>query len=167
MDKLNHLKFILQRIDHYYNGVNLKGTFFLGVNTFILGGCLASFQSDGVVNTYDIWLLLSFLLVVLLSLISVAFVLWAILPFLNHGKSYDYESIIFFGSIANRSFKQFHQEVEQISTDSFEKDITRQIHILSAGLQSKYIRIRNAGVFLFLSLTSTIPFFYQILQSKP
>lgn len=166
MEKLERLKFIMQRIDHYYNGVNTKGTFFLGVNTFILGGCLAAFQSTEVAQVSNIWLTINFLLIAVTGLLSIAFVLWAILPFLSTGSSYDYESVIFFGVIAKKEFKDFKKSIDECSSDAFSDDMTRQIHILAGGLRAKYAKVRNAGFLLFAAVLLVIPFFYQIIKLK-
>ena len=32
------LQFIINRYDHYYDSVNNKGQFYLGFNTFLIGG---------------------------------------------------------------------------------------------------------------------------------
>lgn len=163
MDKIERLKFTIQRIDHYYSGVNFKGSFFLGVNTFLLGGCLASLQSDSL-DQIGLQVGINFLLIALTSLLSIAYVLWAILPFLKNGKSYDYESLIFFGSIAEMDFGKFNSNLEKTEEDEFEKDLTRQIHTLSVGLKKKFLRIRTAGITLFISILLSISFFYQIIN---
>ena len=167
MDKIDKLKFVMQRIDNYYNGVNGKGSFFLGVNTFVLGGCIAAFQARGMLGSESLWLNLNFSLITILSLLSIGDVLRAILPFLTDGHSYDYESGIFFGSIAEANFKQFKTSSNERSEADFEEDMLRQIHVLSKGLKRKYIQIRNAGILLFLSILAAIPFFFQIIQLKP
>lgn len=164
MNTIERSKFIINRIDHYYNGVNLKGTFFLGVNTFILGGCIAAFKADCFAQSIpnEPLFIISLLLVGLFSSASIAFVLLSILPFLKSGNSYEYKSAIFFGSIASQDFKEL-QNGMQVSDSVFEEDLIKQIHTLSKGLKSKFIMIRNAGILLFLSIVSALVFFYQLM----
>ena len=43
--KYEHAKFVIERFDHYYDTVNSKGSFYIGLNTFILGGLCAGYIS--------------------------------------------------------------------------------------------------------------------------
>lgn len=41
--KYNHLQFIIQRFDQYFDAINNKGSFYIGLNTFILTGLSAGY----------------------------------------------------------------------------------------------------------------------------
>ena len=166
MNKVEQLKFIIQRVDHYYNGVNLKGTFFLGINTFILGICLTAISSvaeKGPEGMFQLYIVLS--IITLASLISIFSVLLAFLPFLKNGHSEGYKSRIFFGSITNyKNAEHFSAEIDEMDEPNFIDDLAKQTYILSKGLKSKSIKIRTAGIALAISILLTIVFFILILN---
>ena len=165
MNKIEQLKFIIQRVDHYYNGVNLKGTFFLGINTFLLGICLSAIHSVAEKNSEGMLQLhIVLTLITLASLISIFAVLMAILPFLQNGHSGEYKSRIFFGSIAKyKNAEGFIDDIDNADDSGFIDDLARQTYTLSKGLKSKSIKIRTAGIALAISVLLTVVFFTLIL----
>jgi hypothetical protein len=80
------------------------------------------------------------------------------------GSTNNYNSIFFFGSIAKLSYKDFKKQLKGVDEEGYQADLGRQIHQLSIGLTKKYIKIRNAGILLFISLLCVTIYFFKLLN---
>jgi hypothetical protein len=159
MEKLyEHSTFLINRYDHYFDTVNNKGQFYLGLNTFLIGGLGAAYlllrQQQICSNCLDIMLVLLFSI----SFVSIFFTLRAILPYLKSGNKPTYTSIIFFGSVASLTQEQFVQKTNTISEADLENDLIIQTYQLAKGLAQKFERLKFAGFFLALEFFLLIPF---------
>lgn len=160
----DELQFIITRYDHYYDSTNNKGQFFLGLNTFILGGVGVGFFS--IKNQISISAFLLFLTVLLacLGLISIYFTLKALIPFFG-SKKRPGTSLIFFGSVAKLKRHEFVTKVQSYSPTEFEKDLSEQAHELAIGLDKKFHWLKWAGWLLLIQFILLIPFTYLIYQN--
>src|SRR6185312_14862991 len=100
ISKYEHAKFIIGRFDQYLNIVNSKGSFYIGVNSFLLGAVFT-----GVTTAYThmshpayLWWVLGAFAVC--SLTSIICTITAINPYLKSGnRSSADRSMLFFGSV--------------------------------------------------------------------
>ncbi|HEY9488539.1 MAG TPA: hypothetical protein VIQ51_09410, partial [Chryseosolibacter sp.] len=77
MEIQEHLRFCIERFDHYYDSVNNKCALFLTVNTFIVGGLMAIHPT--LQSTFDcgLWINTGFTIIVFAGLLSVLLTLSA------------------------------------------------------------------------------------------
>lgn len=161
MDKLDHLKFCVERFDHYYDSVNNKSALFLTINTFIVGGLVAIYPS--LRNYVDcgacILILLSLILAV--GLASIFATLLAGIPFLSKpGKSN-----LYFGSIAGRERQAFLDDLKTYTSDQQIEDYSAQVHILALGLNRKFEKLQYAGSLIFVEFLLAIPFIILLINN--
>ena len=146
MSKCDYLKFIIERFDHYYDAANSKGSFYIGLNTFILGGiCVGYLSLFGKVNmTVAGWFLASSLM--LFCFLSIYFTVIALIPFLkDNGDPNASPSLLYFGGIARHQPQHFKEKIENLDENAIIADLTKQAHCLSLGLKRKYRNLKYAG----------------------
>lgn len=155
------LQFIISRYDHYYDAVNNKGQFFLGLNTFIIGGLGAAFLliKDKPECSYIYYIL--FILLFILSFVSITFTLIAILPYL---KSNHQKSLVFFGSVAEFDNDQYVKTINNTSDKKSMNDFASQAHHLAVGLKKKYRWLQFAGWAIAGQFIVLVPFLFTIFQ---
>jgi hypothetical protein len=105
------------------------------------------------------WLLLS----AVPSAFSLLFSAWAVFPYLRSGNGgQENSSLIFFHQIAERSSEAYIEEISDASPKELEKDLSRQIHLVSRGADVKFCRLRVSIILLGiagLSLLFLYPFY--------
>lgn len=169
MFKYEHAKFIIDRFDHYYDGVNNKGAFYIGLNTFIFGGiCIGYLSLHSHVEAKIVcWVLLTGL--ILSNLLSIFYTVQALMPFLidNHTNEKRY-SLIYFGSIAKHELSHFKEKFKEADENSVLDDIIEQSHCLATGLQKKYSYLKRAGWFVICQFFVMFPLLVFIVKNlKP
>ena len=154
--ELENSRYVLGRFDHYIEGANSKGNFLLAFSAFLFGFIVTSFESivafdNGAAKDWVISLLVAILI---LGLVSTALTIAAVFPYLktNNSSSKKYHSLVFFNSIAEMKEEDFMEEYSQQKTKKICNDMAKQIHAVSKGLKTKYIRISWAIVFVFVQL---------------
>lgn len=162
-EKYEHTKFIIERFDHYNDSVNNKGSFYIALNTFLLGGLFAGFVSlykDIHYGGYLMCLLLGF---GVCSLVSIGLTIIAINPFLNSGtKGSRRKSLMFFGSISEYQKNTYVETFLQQDADQILNDSLTQAWVLSTGLTGKYKKLKIAGWLLIAQFVLMIPIIYYI-----
>lgn len=159
MEKYEHSKFLIERFDHYYDTVNNKGAFYIGINTFILGGICVTYLTlhDKVKGLcFCDWCLFALLLGCCVG--STLFTICAITPYSKGGITHNSsQSMIFFGAIASRDAQRFKNSfIEQTETD-IQADMIHQVHVLAAGLNSKFQRLKWASYLLIVQYCIIVP----------
>ncbi|ARN70626.1 hypothetical protein BST91_02665 [Nonlabens tegetincola] len=156
IEKIEQSRYVLARFDHYIEGANSKGNFLLAFSAFLFGFIVTSFKTIVEFNcsaakAFTIGLLVTTLI---LGLISIAFTIAAVFPFLktNNSSSKKYHSLVFFNSIANMEENQFLKQYKNQKDKKAFKDMAKQIYALSKGLKNKYFRISWAIRFVFAQL---------------
>lgn len=164
--KYEHAKFIIERFDHYNDSVNNKGAFYIGLNTFLLGGLFAGFASlyKEIEMTYCLWsLLIGF---GLCSILSSILTVIAINPFLVSGnKDSKKRSLIFFGSVSEYEKENYVEAFLQQDEDRKIYDTVNQSWLLARGLTGKYEKLRWAGWLIIAQFILLIPIIYSITKS--
>lgn len=157
MEKKEHLKFIIDRFDKFYDAANNKGTFYIGLNTFILSGiCVAYIALKGNIEMNNVILTLA---AVMLSscLVSIYFTIRALIPFLSDSKYSANPSLIYFGGVAKRTLPDYESKIQALSDADIVKDLVHQAHCLARGLKSKYAKLKFAGWALVFQFVLLIP----------
>jgi len=170
MDKCDHLKFIIERFDHYYDAANSKGSFYIALNTFILGGiCVGYLSLLGKVNmNWMGWLLAASLMAFCFA--SVYFTVMALIPFLkDNGEPNAHPSLLYFGGIARHELQHFREKIDRLDENAIKEDLTKQAHCLSQGLKKKYDKLKHAGwciIAQFLILLPLLLFIFKNLTHE-
>lgn len=168
-EKQNHARFMIQRFDHYYDSVNNKGAFYIGLNTFIFGGLCVGYLNlcDKITPSYGFWAL--FCGIALFNALSIFLTVSAIMPFLTDNRNDNKTpSLIFFGGIAKHELSYFKEKFHNAETQTVLDDLVEQVHCLATGLSSKYKNLKNASHFIVAQFFLMFPLFYLIIKNlKP
>lgn len=167
--KYEHVKFLIERFDHYYESINSKGSFLIGLNTFILSGICAgyiSFENKITQCTYS-WGLLIFIFG--LCLFSILHTIRAISPFTKDNDSNDdTPSLIYFGGIARYELNSFIEKFKSTTVETINEDMYRQVHSLAKGLKAKYSKLSTVSYCLLAEFFLIIFLSIYIIQNfKP
>lgn len=147
-EKIQMLRHVMDRYDHYYDSVNNKGNLYLTLNTFLLGGIITGYYAikGDVQGRFDVlyftWTAL------ILCLGSIAFTLWAIVPFISRESDPVNGSLINFNNVANISQNSFQTQLDTLSETRCYHDYVSQVKALATGLNKKFIRLRTATYLL-------------------
>lgn len=150
-------QFIINRYDHYYDSVNNKGQFYLGLNTLIMGALGAAFSmlNSNHSCTSALYILISLILIA--GSASSFYTLRATLPYLKTGDGKP-SSLIFFGSVSALSQQEFLSRSATVTDEEVLKDLSVQTHQLASGLSLKFSRLKVAGVLIAIEFALLIPF---------
>lgn len=162
--KKDEYQFIISRYDHFYDSVNTKGQFFLGLNTFILGSIGLGFFSIKDVSTAPLNLIIITILLGSTGLLSVYFVLKAIIPFWGSSDKKLIPSLISFEKVKTLKRDMYIEQAKNCDEVSYEKDLAQQAHELAIGLSKKFHRLKWAGWCIMLQFLLLIPFTTLIFQ---
>jgi hypothetical protein len=167
-EKYEHAKFAIGRYDHYLNVVNSKGSFYIAVNTFLLGSLFTAVtavfrQLD---KPWYVWGLLS--LFAVSSLVSIILTILAINPFLRSGNnSSRNRSLLFFGSVAEYQKDNYRDAFTDQDSHRMLRDTVDQSWTLATALVSKYRKLQLAGYLLIAQFALLIPIIYSININLP
>ncbi|MCC6181899.1 MAG: hypothetical protein IT237_08700 [Bacteroidia bacterium] len=146
--KIEKLKFIVGRYDHYYDSVNNKGNVYLTLNTFLLGGAVTGFYSYLNSNTVSCSLMIIMAITIILNLLSLSTALWAIKPYLNKPSDNANGSLLFFGDVAHYHYNLYQKMFEELDEEKSYNDFIKQTHLLSIGLKNKFTLMKWSTYFL-------------------
>lgn len=147
--KYEHAKFIIERFDHYYETVNNKGSFYIGLNTFIFGGLCAGYITVGNKISQDFWFWFLLICTFLICILSIFLTINAVSPFLKDNDSNDDNySLIFFGGISKYNLNNFLDKIKEENDDSIKEEMYRQVHCLAKGLELKFRRLSRVSYLL-------------------
>ena len=164
-DKIESLRYIISRFDHYSESVHNKSAGFLAINSFIVGGTIAIYYS--VIGHRPCMIGIGILAgIAMAGLISLFFTLWAVLPALNSGTRSSYTSNLFFGSIASyQSAEIFHEQIKQQNADAEIMDLAFQSFELAKLLDAKYKRLQYAVIPMAIEMILLLPYSLIILNN--
>lgn len=163
-EKYEHARFVIDRYDHYYDTVNSKGAFYIGLNTFMLGGLFAGFislQSQLEKPAY-LWILL--IIFACCSLFSSILTVLAIHPFVKSSQKKGKQSLIFFASVAQYEQDSFIEAFLQQDENRRNKDTISQMWHLSKGLTRKFRMLKKAGWLIIAQFIIIIPIVFSITK---
>jgi len=160
MNKDDKIKAI-ERFDSYYAGINSKGAFILAVNTLFLSGLLIGYKTllEQVCSDSICFFKITVATSILLSVISMFMTIQAIIPFTKS----DNDSVWFFLDIANQTEDVFIEKTNTQTSIEIEKDLSKQMYLLSVGLKSKHNKVRKALLCNYFQLITLITITYLII----
>lgn len=135
----------LQRIDTSLQLVTIKASLIIPADAVLLDSILSKVTNGGAPSRYIYLMQVGSAVLIFSSLI---FSIIAILAFLrkDHGGKNTYQSLIFFGSIANLKVEDYVKRAEKARPEDLTADILRQIHLLSSVLLKKF-RLLNWSLY--------------------
>ena len=151
-DKYEHLKFLIERFDHYYDSVNNKGNAILVINTFSIGGIAAFYTALQDDVDWSSGLKAYGIILCLLWAASLFFTSWALMPYRKSPSS----SLIFFGGIASLTETAFLNRISAQQDAVLMEDMQRQVYHLAQGLSIKFKYLRWATYLLFASYVALV-----------
>lgn len=140
--KIENLKFIIGRYDHYIESTQTKSNVYISLNTAVIAGVITIISALEL-NKMCIELNIILLLIAILAVIGIVMALVAVKPNLLNKKSQD--SIIFFNDVSSYKCKEFLSKVKNIEEDGFLTDMSIQAHNLASVLSKKYCLIKWVG----------------------
>lgn len=147
-EKIETLRYTIRRYDHFYDSINNKGNLFLALNTFLLGGIVTGYYSIKDTVSDKSFILFFTWTGIIFCLLSIAYTLWAIFPYLNKGKGRKKGSVLYFGNISKVELETFRMMYERATPEKVYNDHLQQVYLLSRGIQRKFIRLQYATYFL-------------------
>ncbi|EPB65628.1 hypothetical protein ANCCEY_15305 [Ancylostoma ceylanicum] len=143
-EKIEVLKYTIRRYDHFYDSINNKGNLFLVLNTFLLGGIVTGYYSIKDTTNNNSFILFFTWIGIIFCLLSIAYTLWAIFPYLNKGKGRKKGSVLYFGNISKVELETFRMMYERVTPEQIYNDHLRQVYLLSKGIQRKFTCLQYA-----------------------
>ena len=166
--KGENLKYIITRYDNYVNFSNVKGSFIVTLNTFIVGAVLVNrtFISEKINVDYHTFFEILLLVLCFAALIILFFTIRALFPYSISGDSSkdEYHSHIYFGSVSKfESAKEYISSLSKIDDNKFEEDLATQAYILARGVTKKYKMLDISMYIIYFELVIFIAIFVLIL----
>ena len=148
MNKIEELKFIIGRFDHYFESVNNKGNLYLTLNTFLLAGAIGGYAVllSNKICTLAWPELVIIGAIAVCNIVAYFHTIKGIYPFISRRQGSSY---IFYGDIAGRTTSEWRTFFGDVQVSGYEQDLVEQAHQLATGLRSKYIRLRTATWWIF------------------
>ena len=141
MKKIEHMKYILSRMDGYIESTQSKSNLYLIISTIVISGIISlSDQINGLSLSYK----LSLLIILLISVFNVILTLSVINPFLKSTNNTK-KSYLFFADISTMSHKKYSKKIRKLNNEKLCKDVSCQIHSLATGLTKKYNKLKIIG----------------------
>lgn len=169
MKKYEHARFIIERFDHYYDAVNAKGSFYIGLNTFIFGGICVGYLGlhTKVIADNSLWLLFTGLIVC--NVLSTYFTIMALMPFLKDGEQEQLlPSLIYFGGITRYELPYYKEKFNELNDEGMLDELIQQAHCLAKGLDGKYKKLKYAGLLVIAEFILMLPLLFLIIKNlKP
>ena len=155
--KTEHLKFIIQRYDGYYDSINNKGNLYLAICTFTLGSIILGYNTLDEKFHFGVAELLLFILSLAFNAASLFFTILAIRPYLS-SVSEAKKSLVYFCDVACTPEKEHSVAWTNINDEDFNVDLCSQTHLLAKGLTDKFKKLRIATSFIALQMMAIIVF---------
>lgn len=166
MNKSEQLRFVIGRFDHYYDSVNNKGSFYIGLNTFIFGGICVGYlglYAKVEMNCF-VWLILTAL--ALVNVASILLTIDALTPFLTgSNNSASSPSLLYFGGISREDFQTYKLRVKGQEDEELLDDLIEQSHCLAKGLERKYDRLKLNSKLIFFQFCLMLPLLLLIIKN--
>lgn len=140
--KTEHLKYILDRYDHYIESIQSKCNLYIGLNTLLLGGIITLLTNISLCKM-NCMLYALVIIITLSSIISIIITLSAIKPHLSGGASNS--SLIFFNDVSKTSHDKYLENIDNTTDETFKNDLVNQVHCVAGGLSNKYKKLSKVS----------------------
>lgn len=155
-EKIEQLKYNINRFDHYYGTINFKGNFLLGFNTFVIGFFLLNgnkilsqvLLSDNL--CIRVLFVVFFTLLFISSFVSSCFIVWATFPYTKGMKK---KSLLLYKDIKDMDMEELESKYENLSKDIQISDLISQNKALADGLVKKFNRLKIATWLVYLTIS--------------
>ncbi|MFW6028748.1 MAG: Pycsar system effector family protein [Halanaerobiales bacterium] len=98
-----------------------------------------------ITNKMEGAIIVIFIIMALGNFLSIYFIFKSTIPYLESGnRNGDYCSVIYFNSIAEVDCEEYLSKIDILDDKVLEKDLIRQIHVLSTGLRNKMQGLKYA-----------------------
>lgn len=159
----DRLIYTIGRFDHYFESVNNKTAVYIAINTFILGGILASYVNvEKHIKEYVYFFNINLSIVLAIGLITLIILIYASIPYFSKKPN----SLFYFGTIGSQSIDSFIEKSKKYETKDEIKDLRNQVYTLSKGLNTKFIRLKLSGQLLVIQFIALIPLIIIFLINK-
>lgn len=151
--KTEHLKYILERYDHYIESIQSKSNLYIGLNTLIMGGIITLLTN---INSCKMNFILSAIVMIIafMSIISILITLFAIKPHLSSGSSNN--SIVFFNNVSKISYDKYLESIDNVTDEIFKNDMVNQVHCVATGLTNKYRNLSKVSWLLTIQFAALL-----------
>jgi len=161
--KYDHLKFLIERFDHYYDSINNKGVFYITLNIFLFGGICITYTTYQASITNSTWYCLLAMLICCFG--SMLFTIRALRPYMKDNHVNDsLNSLVFYGGIAKHTANLYLEKFDRETEDTIVVDMQRQVHCLAIGLHTKFKRLKYASYLLTVQFCLMFPLFFLITK---
>lgn len=149
VSRASYLEKLLDRYDHYIATTNTKASIVITLATFIVGGVvlvLVNFDEPGCGTALALTLVLGLIGISVASAASVVY------PRLNTSEEQgneNYQSLIFFGAVAERGREEYVEEVVRIEEKNLVEDAAIQVHVLANVANKKFKKLQISYICLF------------------
>lgn len=150
------LIYTICRFDHYFDSVNNKTAVYIAISTFVLAGNVTAllnilnlFPELGCYKIFQFLLQIGLMFNGILGVGTLSFLIVASIPFFTQNSN----SLYYFGGIGSMDLKKFEDSSKKRNDDDDLKDLRSQVHILSKGLNAKFVKLKIAGILLFIQFT--------------
>lgn len=146
-------RFIIGRFDHYYDSVNNKSNVLLAIGVFVATAVAASIAVCKQYLEDTTWTYVWLYAILFVNTVSIVLILKALIPYIDSKG----DSLIYFGSIAAMSEKDFQTRFNGQTDSARKEDLTNQIYELAKGLTQKFKWLRIAGLLFLLEALLLLP----------
>jgi hypothetical protein len=162
MNKIEKVRYIINRLDHYIETINSKANLVLACNAVIIGGILTGFAFGSKIelSCYQrTWLILT----IFCGLTSCLCTVIAVLPFTRSRGTETEKSLFFFKDIVSYTLQDYVNFLNDQTEHSEFIDLATQAHNISEGLKQKFSKMRVAVLSLFAEIIFIVFFILTIV----
>lgn len=161
-EKIEKVKFTINRLDHYIESTNSKANLVLACNAVIFGGVLTGFAFGNKVDL-SCFQEKSLLITIVSGLISCTYVILAVLPYTKSKGTETNKSLFFFKDIISYKQKDYINFLNDQSEFAEFNDLATQVHNISKGLNQKFNRMRVGVYFLLVEILAVTLYILTII----
>lgn len=163
--KYQHLKFLIERFDHYYETINNKAAFMIALNTFLLSGVGITYSQykKEIITVPAVVIVMIILAVCCIG--SMIFTVMALRPYTKDNYANDdINSLIFYGGIAKHTANFLVEKFKLETEETIFDDMQRQVHSLAKGLNEKFYFINLASILVMIPFALAVLIFFLMIK---
>lgn len=141
IESIRRAELSLERLVEWIPRHDTKASVLFGVQAGMIGAIAASIAPPGALTSIESYLVL---ITASLLVVSIVFNGFGMLPNVLGPK----ESLIFFCSIAAKSYREFQNRWLRLSDDDYLGDLLEQIHVNSLIAAKKFLWLKKSYIFL-------------------
>lgn len=146
LSEKERLIYSINRFDHYFESVNNKSAIYLAMNTFLLGGIITGYISvQEHVCQFRTFFNVLLTIEMLLGVSGLLIITAASIPYFSKNS----DSLYYFGGIGSMDKEKFFECSKNLSKKAELQDLRNQVHTLSKGLNTKFVRLKISGWLIF------------------